>query len=371
MKRLLCAALALCLCLSVCSAFAEDEAIYDLPGKSDKLHEGLILTKVKKINQMTGEDTENKTLSRFNVWGTDLGSMTEMDGKVYLFGGDTFSSSKNDDWRSNVLFVIEDDDPSDGLTITSAITDKWGRAKELLLSRKINGSQMTVIPTNIFSVDHTLYCIYMSVMQWGDAGRWTCDYSGLAKSTDEGVTWKKLADVRWPGDSNFIQTAHCRVGDEMYILGIPSGRFGGVALMKCDVDKLEDYEAYKYFTGADESGAPVWAQGSEGVAQAKVIVEPSVGEISLIYNEYLGNFILTYLSESKAAVVMREGVTPWGPWGDEYALASASQYPSLYGGYMCDKYQEDGGRVFYFAMSQYFPIYNIMWMRAELPEIVK
>ena len=64
---------------------------------------------------------------------------------------------------------------------------------------------------------------------------------------------------------------------------------------------------------------------------------------------------------------MREGVTPWGEWSREYVLASAGQYASLYGGFMCPKYVEENGKVFYFAMSQFFPIYNIMWMRVELP----
>ena len=66
--------------------------------------------------------------------------MTEMNGKVYMFCGDTFSSEKNSDWRSNVLFIIEDDDPSDGLTITGTASDKWGRSKECL----VNSSGLTV-----------------------------------------------------------------------------------------------------------------------------------------------------------------------------------------------------------------------------------
>ena len=293
-----------------------------------------------------------------------------MNGKVYMFCGDTFSDEKSNDWRSNVLFVIEDDDPSDGLTITGAITDKWGRAKELIRSRKRDYEQMTCIPTNIFAVNDTLYCMYMSVTHWNEkGGSWVCDYAGLTRSTDEGQTWDKLSKVTWPGDSNFIQTANYRLGDTMYFWGIPSGRFGGVALMKVDVDKLEDLNAYSYLTGVDENGQPEWVQGNEGIAQAEVIIRDPVGEISVTYNEYLGNFVMTYLNESLGAVVMREGVTPWGPWGKEFLLAQGSQYPSLYGGYMCDKYMEDGGKTFYFAMSQFFPVYNILWMKAELPEV--
>lgn len=343
-------------------AVAEDD-LSALPGKADALHQ-LSRPKVKLVSQITGEDSPNKTLSRFRVWGTDLGSMAEMNGKVYMFGGDTFASANSDDWRSNVLFIIEDDDPSDGLTITDAITDKWGRAKELLYSAKKDYSQMTVIPTNLFAVDNTLYCVYMSVSHWGEAGRWDCTHSGLAISEDGGETWSRPETLQWPGDSNFIQTANCRVGDTMYLWGIPSGRQGGVALMKCPVDRLTDMGAYSYYVGCDEAGQPQWVQGQDGIRQAKTVIPGPCGEISVMYNEYLGNFVITYLNERKHAIVMREGVTPWGEWSQEYVLAGASDYPALYGAFMLNRYQE--GNTFYFAMSQYFPIYNIMWMQAEL-----
>ena len=354
-------------CISFASASgAEDICL--LPNKSDSLTEGLRAVSVTKVSQLTGEASPNRTLTRFNVWGTDLGSMTEMDGLVYMFCGDTFSNAQYGDWRSNVLFIIEDDDPSDGLTISDAVTDKWGRAKELLLSRKIDNSQITVIPTNIFAVNGTLYCMYMSVKHWAATGGvWECEYAGLAKSEDKGQTWQKLKSVTWPGESSFIQTANCQIGEMMYFLGIPSGRFGGAALMRVPLEGIENLEAYSYFTGLYDDGTPRWATGSEHALTAVTVIDAPVGELSLLYNEYLGNFIVTYLNEKKHGVVIREGITPWGPWGDETVLASASRYPALYGGFMCDKYTEEKGRIFYFAMSQYFPVYNIMWMRAELP----
>ena len=290
-----------------------DRAVWELPNKARALTPGLRDPAVSKVAQITGEDSENRTLTRFNVWGTDLGSMTEMNGKVYMFCGDTFSSAEYTDWRSNVLFVIEDEDPSDGLTITGAAADKNGFAKELL----VNNHSVTVIPTNIFSVDDTLYCIFMHVTRWDDKGGvWDCSHSGLARSEDGGNTWTNVKKVQWQGDSDFIQTANCRVGDTMYFWGIPTGRFGGVALMKCGVHELEDPEAYACFTGCDDSGAPLWVKGSGGAGRAKVIIPAPVGEISAMYDEYLGNFIITYLHEG-VGLVMREGVTPWGDWSGE------------------------------------------------------
>lgn len=363
MKRAFILLLALCLLLPALSlADAEDQAVWQLPNKSSARSKGLYKTKVTTVAQVTGEDSPNKTLSRYNVGGTDLGSLAELNGKVYMFCGDTFAAN-GDEWRCNVLFIIEDDDPSDGLTITGAITDRTGSARELL--PKLNGTSR--IPTNIFAVGDTLYCIYMHTTYWDSKGGvWECSHSGLAKSEDEGETWKMVDAVQWPGDSNFIQTANCQVGDIMYIWGIPTGRFGGVALMKCNVNELEDPEAYSYFTGCDDSGDPQWVKGSEGIHQAQVIINAPVGEISVMYNEYLGNFVLTYLHEG-SGVVMREGIAPWGEWSMEFMLASLSNFWSPYGGFMLPKYVEENGRVFYFTMSKFSPYYNIYWMRAELP----
>jgi hypothetical protein len=369
MRKKISAALALLLAfsLSACAcAQGVDDALDGLPGKQWALHP-LLRTEVTKVSQITGEDSPNKTQSRFKVWGVDLGSMAVIGDTAYMFGGDTFGNGDNAFWRSNVLFLIRDDDPSDGLTITDAITDKQGSAKELLGSLKQDYVEMTVIPTNLFAVGDTLYCIFMSVSHWGEAGRWDCRYSELARSTDGGKKWEKLNDVRWPGDSNFIQTANCLVGDTMYFWGIPAGRAGGAALMKVPVGELENFESYSYYTGTAQDGSPQWAVGTDGVYRAVTVVDAPVGELSVIYNPYLGNFLMTYLSEPAYAIVMREGITPWGDWGKPYTLAAGAQYPSLYGAFMHPKFMQENGKTFYFAMSQFFPIYNIMWMKAELP----
>ena len=186
-----------------------------------------------------------------------------MNGKVYMFGGDTFSSEDSEGWRSNVLFVIDDDDPSDGLTIVDAVTDIEGHAKELLGSMKRDNVQMTDRSGSriFFAIDQTLYCIYMSVKHWNpQGGSWICGFSGLAKSTDEGQNWTKL-DLRWDGNSNFIQTAHCLVEEH----AVPVGHscrslWRRSAPTKVKADEVEDGEAYEYFTGEDENGDPIWVK---------------------------------------------------------------------------------------------------------------
>jgi hypothetical protein len=95
MKRIMAFLLAALLAASASAAMAEplplgeDSAIGNLPGKQWELH-GLLKTKVTKVSQVTGEESPNKTQSRFGVWGVDLGSMAVIGDTTYMFGGDTF-----------------------------------------------------------------------------------------------------------------------------------------------------------------------------------------------------------------------------------------------------------------------------------------
>ena len=52
---------------------------------------------------------------------------------------------------------------------------------------------------------------------------WPTNYSGLAKSTDGGETWTKLAAPRWPGDSNFIHVSVAKVDGDLYFWGVTHG----------------------------------------------------------------------------------------------------------------------------------------------------
>lgn len=348
------------------SIFIDDFDICKLPNKQWKLH-NLSETKTSKIIQLTGEYSLNKTQSRFGVWGTDLGVFTVFDNVTYMFCGDTFSTEQCEGWRSNVLFTIDDQDPSDGLSISNAISDKRGKASEILFSIKQEGIEKTVIPTNMFAANGKLYCFFMSVSKWGAPGEWTCRYSGLAVSNNKGKSWKKLNNIRWSGDSGFIQIANALVGNTVYIWGIPSGRFGGLYLMKVPEAMIEDFSAYSYYCGIDTAGRPIWISENDGIKNADCLLKGPIGEISVIYNEYLGNFIITYLNEYKNAIVLREMITPWGEFSNEWVLAKSIDYPSLYGAFMCPVYVEKNGKSVYFTMSQYFPIYNIMWMRFDLP----
>ena len=148
--------------------------------------------------------------------------------------------------------------------------------------------------------------------------------------------------------------------DTLYIWGITHGRFGGVSLARLPAAGVEDPAAWRYFAGLD-GGVPQWDADE---AAAELVVDDTVGELSVVWNPYLRRWLMAYLKEG-AGVVVREGLAPWGPWGAPITLVRAADVPGLYGPYMLPRYTADGGRTIYFTLSVWEP-YQVFWYRAEL-----
>lgn len=323
---------------------------------------------VTQVAQLTGPRSINHT-GRYRVAGQDLGSMFAADGRTWFVFGDTFGTRDpgmtgggGGEWRSNTLAYSTDTDPSDGVTFDGYVTDDTGAAAELVRAQRIDNAEMTIIPTYGFAAGGAMYLAYMSVRHWGNAGEWQANYAGLARSTDHGRTWIPLESPRWPGDSNFIQVSVASVGSDLYFWSVPAGRFGGVCLMKVDARHVEDAGAYRYFAGLDVHGSPRW---SSAMADATVILDSTVGELSVVWNDYLGRWLMSDTDGAGDGTVLRAAPEPWGPWSDPVTLVSAADVPGVYAPYMLPQYTADGGRTIYFTVSEWGP-YNVFWYRAEL-----
>ncbi|WP_368859154.1 DUF4185 domain-containing protein [Cohnella sp. GbtcB17] len=325
-----------------------------------------------QVGQITGAESPNKT-DRYAVYGTDLGSMMNAGDRTYFVFGDTFGERPADQiggggsyWRSNTIGYTTDKTPEDGIALDGMIVDEFGTAKELLPSKKIDYDEMTKIPTHGVEANGALYLYYMSVSHWGDPGKWEAGYAGIAKSTDDAQNWTLLNAPKWPGDSAFVQVSPYKVKNDdgttdIYLWCIPAGRFGGVKLMKVAETDIERQEAYRYYTGKDDKGTPVW---SADMNEAATVVDDTVGELSVVWNPYVKRWLMTYLKEGRG-VVVREGLSPWGPWGEPIDLVTKEQQPGLYGPFMNDRYTAQDGKTIYFALSLWDP-YNVFWFKASL-----
>jgi hypothetical protein len=279
------------------------------------------------------------------------------------------------DWRSNAVGVIPNPGNfSQGLHITRWFTHNGTRAAEAIPSEhnaadcsdvEMPGCEITKIPTYGFAVQGRLFLAFMSVHHWGDPGKWAVNYSSFAMSSNAGAKWTvKSRMISWGQKSNFAQVAVTPDATGKYLLfyGIPGGRFGSAKLMRCPNrwQSVLDPKAYQYYTGTS-GGQPAW---STDQTKAVTVAGAPVGELSVIYDRGLKQWLMTYL-QGAGNIVIRSAPNYWGPWSAPATLASQTRFPGLYGAFMNARFVSNGGGTIYFVMSQWGP-YSVFWMRATL-----
>ncbi len=301
------------------------------------------------LQQLTGP---GHTEEPWGVWGTDLGHPFEYGERLGLLFGDTFGDAQRGGWRSNVLaWAVRDD--ADTLRISDMAT-RGGRAGELLGSLKINGWEQTVIPTNSTVVGDDIVVHYMSVQCWGVAGSWAVDHAGLAVSRDGGRTFERVMPPAWGANTGFAQVAFVRAGDHVYVFGIPEGRHGPARLARTRPETLPDVRSWTYWDG--ESWVP-----DPGAAIS--VVPPPVGELSVQWHEPRGTWVMMYLHDARAAVVLRTADRLEGPWSAPVTVVTEAEIPALYAPYLLPDLAADGA--VRYTLSR-FDIYNVLHVRTRL-----
>ncbi|MGB6163004.1 MAG: DUF4185 domain-containing protein [Pseudonocardiaceae bacterium] len=332
-----------------------------------------------RVAALTGAQSINATEARYEVKGTDLGIMwTDERGQILAAFGDTFGarwagpgSESGDpaaiDWRSNTLARSSDRNPADGMVFTDFVTDRPGHAKELVPSLKREGVEMTTIPTGGVNVGGRNYLAYMSVRKFTQPARWITNYSGIAYSDDGGQSWVDVPSARRlnvPGfDEKFQMIAYARRDGFIYAFGTPNGRFGDAYVARVPQQRLLDTSAYEYWTGQ------AWQRGCSVIATP--IVAGPVGELSVRYDPTLNSWEMmtittwetTNAEKVRGAIVLRLAPQPTGPWGAPITVATSSEYPGLYGGFLNP---DSKGSDIYFTMTQY-DRYNVSLMHTKLP----
>lgn len=319
------------------------------------------------IAAITGEDSPNRTGSRFGFLATDLGILwDDGEGGVFAVFGDTYGEGwcgpgaglRTADHRRNVLARGPSGHPSDGLPLDAVIEDRPGHAAEILPKDRRRWIESTVIPTAGIAVDGVQYIHYMSVMMWGVPGGWRTNYGGIAHSVDGGKTWTKRRSARWRntllGRNPFQMGAFTRDDRWVYLFGTRNGRFGDVHLARVDPTQVGDPKRYEYWTGQG------WGTR---VRRAVPVAAGPCGELSVAFHRGLRLWLMVHLDDRAGRIVLRAAREVTGPWSDGETLVSGQDYPALYGGYLHPGALD--GEDIYFAMSQWGP-YNVYLLRAHL-----
>lgn len=317
------------------------------------------------VAQLTGPGSINRTDTRWQVNGTDLGITWESGpGEVTVAFGDTFGrgwappGANGTDWRSNVVGHSTDRDLSDGMTLDSMVQDSRCHAAEVLGSRKIKNWETTTIPTSGFALGDRQYLSYMSVRRWSlIPGIWYTNYGGIAYSDDDGETWTKDPYARWEnifGFNNFQVASMVPAGDHVYLFGTPNGRLGSVAVARVPRDQVLNKTAYQYWV--DGQWTPV------GERWPTPILHDTAAELSVRYDRTRDLWQMSYLDTAAGAIVLRQAASPQGTWTDGVPVVRSADYPGLYGGFLHPWSTEND---LYFTMSEW-DSYNVYLMHARL-----
>jgi len=355
-------------------------ACSSMPAESDPNVSGPVvtITNLQCVSQITGDVSvqrpgypkpeyplDNKTTTRFDVYGTDLGIVWEIEPGYYgLFFGDTNGEgfvpsdggggTGEDNWRGNVLLFSRDNDLEDGLEICGGAMDKTGKyAREICLSRHIGYGDWTSIPTGAVHANGCEYIHYMNIKTWDG---WTTNHSKMYRSQDKGQTWTLCPDIEWGGESNFGQVGFFRhVDGYIYMMGTQTGRQSGAKIARFHEENIENKDCYEFWTGEQ------WLDAQED--KAVTVIKDKVGELSVAYLDKLSKWVVLYISEPRSEITLRWADEPQGPWSDPVKLVSMVEYPICYGSFIHPiSYNSDH---LYFVMSSWRP-YNTYLMKVDV-----
>ncbi|WP_345494701.1 DUF4185 domain-containing protein [Nocardia callitridis] len=318
--------------------------------------------RTQAIFQVTGMASPNST-QNYNVLGTDLGIMWDNGAGEMLtafgdsagFGFPNLLAGSTWAWRSNILLRSHTTDPANGIFFDGAVRDIFGQARDLIPSPKIPFLEISRIPTAGIAANGAQYMSLMSVKSWDDVGQWSTNYSGLAVSGDNGETWAELPHTERPndaGNANFQMNAFLKDGGYVYEYGTRSGRNHDGFVARVREGDIANLGAYEYWDGGG------WRPGDPNAAAP---IMSGVGELSVQYNEYLGQYI-SLTTDPFNSVVLRRASAPEGPWSAPEVLIDTRELPTAYAPSI---FPYQTGRDLYFLTTVHSQ-YNVVLMHTTL-----
>ncbi|GAG67674.1 unnamed protein product [marine sediment metagenome] len=159
----------------------------------------------------------------------------------------------------------------------------------------------------------------------------------LAYSDDLGDEWS-YTSWDWDGEDwspatflNFGKDYAGAVDDNVYLYDYPSSpgvypNSTNIRLMRVDKDDLLTRASYRFFSGFDVNGDPIWSATIGDSVTMFYDPDGVAGNTTVVYNSYLQRFILTTSHGAVGELGIFESMNPWGPW-------MKSAYYSSWGGY--------------------------------------
>jgi hypothetical protein len=287
------------------------------------------------VDKQTHQPTLSRTVSRYQLQGTDLGYSFEHQGKIYFLFGDTVGAQGHAlDSIAQVDSAAGAVDPEHGVRL-DFLTERAG----LYLTVQPPGISMGAfeVPTAGISVNNQMYVI----VDTNHSEDWQTDRAVLTRVSlpVTATGFKPLRTISQRPDGRFLKMALHMMPEPIrglpdanqYVLMWGTGhyRHSDVYLAITPAATFETGAGIRYFAGLDAAGAPRWDFNES--AAAPVIINGTVGDISVIWNSQLHLWLMTYDSRPPAAagILFSYSPTPWGPWSTPQLLFNAQRDGAL------------------------------------------
>jgi hypothetical protein len=287
-----------------------------------------------KVEQLIGDEdkerhqpTLSRTVTRYQLQGTDLGYSFEHGGRVYFLFGDT---------------VGKLDRAFDTIATTDARDPELGVRMELLTIRSdyLTIRQLGIsmgafeVPVSGISLSGQMYVV-VSTNHSPDR---TTDRSVLTKFSPPSA-FRPLRTISQLPAGRFVKMSlHAEPGPTA---GLPPGgpfiiiwgtgdyRKSDAYLSIVPAANFETGKGTRYFAGLDAAGAPTW---SDEESDAKpIVVNGTMGDLSVTWCKDLGLWLMTYDSREPAprGILFSYSRTPWGPWSEPQIIFNAERDGAL------------------------------------------
>jgi hypothetical protein len=280
--------------------------------------------------------TASRTITRYDVEGADLGySFEAPEGLIFLFGdtigthtlyhaGDTFAASPSTD-------------PAAGLLLNYFTATGGG---PLLVQPPGIVMGADDVPASGISLNGVDWIVCSTGSDTSLPNPHIHDTSILVRFDPVAKTFTPGRTISAIPGGHFINMAIHESGADVFIFGLGDYRATDVYLATVPASGFESGQGTRYFAGL-VNGAPTWTDLES--AAVPVVVDnplghtppdgPTVGNISVIYAQDLGLWLMTYdggrQTPATNGVYFAYAPAPWGPWSSPQLVFNAKRDDAL------------------------------------------
>jgi hypothetical protein len=270
---------------------------------------------------------------------------------------------------NNTGLLLKEKSGSNGLNNFQYITNEEGKIKPLIeLLPNEDPDLIRIWCLHGIYLDKKIYLYFLKIKML-DETVWpgTFEVLGAGLAIGNKTDWKfnrinyKGSDLLWKIDEPKFGSAafEDKENNWLYLYGVvPVDSLQTCYLARIRPSQIEQFEKHEYFCGTEN-----W---SKNIKEAVPVFTNVPNEVSVSYNNYLGNYLAVHSYDLTRDIVGRISSTPWGPWSMPVVLYEVKTkrekelpYPVLiYAGKEHPELCEKNGKIIYLTyieFEEYFP----------------